>query len=105
MRDIEAAYRDALIEEYEAYVRANRKADAKQVAAALKDRYDHDVAEPDGNAEQDKKPAPAPERADAEKAPENTAERAPQRASAEAKPTAAKKTAAKRTSAKPVGDK
>jgi hypothetical protein len=78
MRDIEAAYKDALVEEYEAYVRANRKADAEQVAAVLKDRYDHDVAEQDSDTEE-KKPSPAPERADAEKAPENTAEPKPRR--------------------------
>lgn len=105
MRDIEAAYRDALVEEYEAYVRASRKADAKQVAAVLKDGYDYDVAEPDGDAEQEKKPSSAPERADAEKAPENTAEPKPQPASAEAKPTAAKKAAAKRAPAKPAEGK
>lgn len=78
MRDIDAAYKDALVEEYEGYVRAGRSADAKQVAAVLKDRYDHDVAKQDSDTEE-KKPSPAPERADAEKAPENTAEPKPRR--------------------------
>lgn len=63
MRDIEAAYKDALIEEHAGYVRAGRTEDAEHVAATLKDRYDHDVTNEGIEA-----PAPEPKKAEAEKA-------------------------------------
>lgn len=81
MRDIEAAYKDALIEEHASYVRANRTAEAEQVAQVLRDRYDHDVADK-GEAEKPKKAeqAPAAERADAAKPPEAAVDPKPRRA-------------------------
>ena len=79
MRDIEAAYKDALIDEHEGYVRAGRTAEAEQVAEALKDRYDYDVDKRDGDAKKEKEPSSAPERADAEKAPETAVDPKPRR--------------------------
>lgn len=81
MRDIKAAYRQAMVEEYEAYRRAGRDAEAEHVADVLRERYGHEVA-PE---------ADAPERADAERPPENTAK--PKPARTPAKRPAAKKAA------------
>jgi hypothetical protein len=80
MRDIKADMKAALIDEYNGYVGAGRTADAEGVAKVLKDQYDHDVAKK-GDSEAKPKVAPTlPERTDAEKAPENTAEPKPRRA-------------------------
>lgn len=79
MRDIEAAYKDALIEEYEGYVRGGRTAEAEQVAEVLKGRYNHDVAKKGAAAEPEKKADSAPEKADAEKAPEAAVDPKPRR--------------------------
>lgn len=78
MRDIEAAYRDALIEEHASYVRGGRTAEAENVAEVLRKRYDHDV---NAKTEPAKKPeaSAAPERADAEKPPEAAVEPKPRR--------------------------
>lgn len=73
MRDIEAAYKDALIEEHAGYVRAKRTAEAEQVAQVLRDRYGYDV---DGES---KKETPAPEKADAERPPEAAVDPKPRR--------------------------
>lgn len=82
MRDIKADVEAALIQEHDGYVRAGRKADAEGVAKVLKDEYGHDVAKQsdsgDGAAKAEKQD-PAPERADVQKAPENTAEPKPRR--------------------------
>jgi hypothetical protein len=78
MTTIDDRYKDALIEEHASYVRAKRTKDANHVAAVLKEQYGHDVAE--SGAEKDEEPQRAPERADAEKAPENTADPKPRRA-------------------------
>lgn len=80
MTSIDDRYKDALIEEHASYVRAKRTKDANHVAAVLKEQYGHDVAA--SGAEQ---PQQAPERADADKAPENTADPKPRR-TARAKP-------------------
>ena len=79
MRDIEAAYKDALIEEHAGYVRANRSAEAEQVAQVLRDRYDHDVTRKSDGGEKVKEPEPAPERVDAGKAPEAAVDPKPRR--------------------------
>lgn len=81
MRDIEAAYKDALLEEHASYVRAGREAEAEHVAGVLKGQYGHDVAKKsnEDGGEKEKKPEPAPERADAEKAPEAAVEPKPRR--------------------------
>lgn len=88
MRDIEAAYKDALIEEHAGYVRANRTAEAEQVAQVLRDRYGHDI-DGGGGDERLKKAesAQAPEKAQAEKAPEAAVDPKPRR-SPRAKPSA-----------------
>jgi hypothetical protein len=78
MRDIEAAYKDALIEEHASYVRANRTAEAEQVAQVLRDRYDHDVTR--GGDDEQADQAPTSERADVEKLPEAAVDPKPRRA-------------------------
>jgi hypothetical protein len=77
-RDIKAAMKAALIEEYDGYVRAGRKADAEGVAKVLKDEHDHDV-DKKASEEKPKLASTLPERADAEKPAENTAEPRPRR--------------------------
>jgi hypothetical protein len=67
VRDIKADYKRALVEEYEAYRRSGRTSDAEQVAAMLRDHYGHEVE------------VDAPERADAERPPEDTAKPKPAR--------------------------
>lgn len=74
VRDEKAAYKAALIEEYEGYKYRGRQKEAAKVAAVLKKHYDHEVEKP---AKKTAKKAAAPERADVEKAPENTAEPKP----------------------------
>lgn len=78
MRDIEAAYKDALIEEHASYVRASRTAEAEEVAQVLRDRYGHDVDGEGGN-EKSEKETPAPEKAEAEKPPEAAVDPKPRR--------------------------
>ena len=77
-RDIKADMKAALIDEYDGYVRAGRKADAEGVAKVLKDEYDHDV-DKKASEEKPKLASTLPERADAEKPPENTDEPKPRR--------------------------
>lgn len=82
MRDIEAAYRDALVEEYEGYARAGRTKDAEHVAGILKDRYSYDVAgetEGDDGKKAAKESSQVPEKAEAEKPPENAVDPKPRR--------------------------
>lgn len=82
MRDIETAYKDALIDEHEGYVRAGRIEDAEHVAGILKDRYGHSIAsesEGDDDKTAAKEPPQAPEKADAEKLPENAMDPKPRR--------------------------
>lgn len=63
-RDIQADYKAAMIEEYEAYVRAGRAEDAKHVASVLKYTFDYEPAgEPDKKIEKKVEPAPPVERA------------------------------------------
>lgn len=80
MRDIKADMKAAMIQEYEGYVRAGRETDAEHVAKVLKDQYGHDVAKQEGGDERGKNATTLPERADEEKAPEDTAEPKPRRA-------------------------
>lgn len=99
MRDIEAAYKDALIEEHAGYVRAGRTAEAEHVAEVLKDRYDHDVA----------KSGPGASAASGPEKVETTAAARPPEAAVESKPPAKKvaaspKTAAKKAAASNPGD-
>jgi len=76
MRDIEAAYKEALVEEYEGYVRAGRTEDAEHVAGILKDRYGYDAGK--RNAEE---AAPVvSEKAAEEKPPEAAVDPKPRRA-------------------------
>jgi len=77
MRDFEGDYKRALLEEYAAYQRAGRTADANAVAQHLRQHYGHEV-EP--------KPAPAKATAKAEAAPETTAAPPPEEDTAEPKP-------------------
>lgn len=71
-RDTGADYKAAMLEEYEAYVRAGRTEDAEHVATALKD-LGHDV-----KGKRTAKKASAPERAD-QKAPEEAVPEKPSR--------------------------
>jgi hypothetical protein len=90
-RDIQAAYRDAMIEEHAAYKNAGRAEDAAHVADTLKARFDYDVdassgpADPPDEEKAPEKPA-APEHAAAEKAPETAAEPKPAQAAKKAAP-------------------
>ncbi|MEV6737882.1 hypothetical protein AB0N14_13505 [Streptomyces sp. NPDC051104] len=84
MSSVDDRYKAALIEEHDSYVRSGRAQDAKEVARVLKEQYDHDVArkasDEKGDGEETAKAATTlPERADAEKAPETTAEPKPRR--------------------------
>lgn len=76
VRDVKAAYRDAYLEEYRSYVAAGRTEDAEYVAAVLKSEFGVDV---NAKAEKPKAEPAAPERTDAEKAPEATVEPKPRR--------------------------
>jgi hypothetical protein len=83
MRDIDQAYREGMLAEYKALRGAGRSEEADHVAAALKSTYGVDVEGPHKAPEPEKKTAEAsaaPERADAERPPEDTAEPKPQRA-------------------------
>ena len=84
MRDNKDVYRQALIEEYEAYRRADRADDAEHVAGVLKDYYGHDVT---GDGETAEKATP--EHTAAEKPPETATPPKPARP----KPARAKKPA------------
>lgn len=75
MRDIEAAYKDALVEEYEGYVRAGRSDDAEHVAGVLKDRFGYDA----GRAKAEEAAPAAPEKATEEKPPEAAVDPKPRR--------------------------
>lgn len=100
-RDIKSAYKAALIEEYESYLRAGRKAAADHVAGVLLAEHDYRVRD-DGQEENEKAVEPS--------APENTAQSAPKESAVEQKPdtarqapAAAKKTTpAKKTTAPPA---
>lgn len=86
MRDVHGDYKRAYLEEYEAYRRVGRDEEAERIAGILRDHYGHDVDDAgDGGV------VAAPERADAARPPENTAEPKPAPA---ARKTAAKKPAA-----------
>jgi hypothetical protein len=75
MTSIDDRYKNALIEEHASYAGAGRAEDAAEVARVLKTQYGHDVSDTGDDPKGDK----APEKADAEKAPENTAEPKPRR--------------------------
>ena len=79
MSSVNDRYKAALIEEHDAYVRSRRAQDAKEVARVLKEQYDHDVDEHDDGEEKPRAATTLPERVDAEKQPENTAEPKPRR--------------------------
>jgi|SRR5215470_569477 len=76
VRDVQAAYRDAHLEEYHGYVAAGRLEEARYVAAVLKSDYGVDV---DAKAEKPKAEPAALERADEEKPPEAAVEPKPRR--------------------------
>lgn len=92
LRDIEADYRNAYIDEYEGYKAAGRDNDAQRVAAILNDRYGHDVDAQDAPEE----PAHAPEPGTQETA----AAAPPPEAAVEQKPTAKKTAPARKATAK-----
>lgn len=75
MRDIKDAYRQALVEEHEAYVRAGRTAEAEHVAGVLSKHYGVDVAPQKAETAEtaETESEDAPERADKDRPPENTA--------------------------------
>jgi len=79
MSSIDDRYKQALIEEHYGYVRSGRTDDAKGVAKVLKDQYGHDVSKQDDGEDKPKLASTLPESADAEKAPENTADPKPRR--------------------------
>lgn len=80
MSSVDDRYKAALIEEHDGYVRAGRKSDAEGVAKVLKEQYGHEVAKQgDDDGEKPRLASTLPESADAEKAPENTAEPKPRR--------------------------
>lgn len=64
MRDIEHAYRDAMVAEYEDLVRGGRTEEADHVAEVLADRYGHKIGS-------------GPKLPDAGDAPETTSQEAP----------------------------
>lgn len=74
MRDIEKAYREATIAEYESLKGAGRDQEAAHVAGVLRDQYGYE-AEPENTpaAPERTEQPPAPERADEPRPPENTA--------------------------------
>lgn len=75
MSSVDDRYKQALIEEYESYVRSGRTKDAEGVAKVLKDQYDHDVSKKDDEGEDKPKLASTlPENAAAERPAEDTAE-------------------------------
>jgi FkbM family methyltransferase len=78
VRDVEAAYREAHLDEYRSYVAAGRMEDAAYVAGVLKSQFGVDV---EAKAEKPKREpeAEAPERADEEKPPEAAVEPKPRR--------------------------
>ncbi|MEH0442451.1 MULTISPECIES: hypothetical protein [unclassified Streptomyces] len=102
-RNIKNAYRAALIDEYESYRRAGRKAEADHVARVLLAEHGHDVRG-DGKTEKEAAVESSP--------PENTASTAPKETAVEGKPDTArqdsaparKAAAAKRTAAKPQAE-
>lgn len=75
MRDVKDAYRQAMVEEYEAYVRAGRTADAEYVAGVLSKFYGVDVASKKADAKkaEDTKSDDTLERTEKERPPEDTA--------------------------------
>jgi hypothetical protein len=79
VRDIKDAYRQALVEEYEGYVRAGRSADAEHVARVLSKHYGVDVAPQKTEKPAETEGDDAPERTDEERPPENTAKPAAKR--------------------------
>lgn len=79
MRDIEGAYRDATIAEYESLKGAGRDAEAAHVAEVLREQYGYDVEPPAAEgatpkSEDPPKRATEPERADAGVLPEAAVE-------------------------------
>lgn len=75
IRDIDADYRAAYLEEYEAYKRGGHREAAERIAGILRDDFNHDV---DAKTKrQTAKKASAPERAD-QKAPEQMVPEKPQ---------------------------
>jgi hypothetical protein len=97
LRDVDADYKAAYVDEYRSYKQAGRHEDAARVAAILRDRYGVDVDAAEAEA-----PVQRPEPGEAE----TTAAAPPPEAAVEPKPAAqkapARKTAAKKTApAKP----
>jgi hypothetical protein len=72
VRDVDAAYKAALIEEHQGYLQRGETKKAGAVAKILMDKHDHDVDPP--AKKQTAKKAAAPERADLRRPAENTAE-------------------------------
>jgi hypothetical protein len=77
VRDIQRAYQDAMVEEYESLVRGGRTAEARHVQAELKDRFGVEVGVDHNPAPSPPPPAPAKERADEPRPVEDTAEPKP----------------------------
>lgn len=76
MRDIDQAYRTAMIDEYAALKSSGRDEEAEHVATVLRERYGHEV---EAKPAKQREPEKAPERVDVAPPPENTAEPQPRR--------------------------
>jgi hypothetical protein len=96
VRDFDADFEAALVDEYEGYKRAGRTEDAAAVAKVLQDRFDHDVAPKSKPVTK----ADAPERADV-KAPETAVPPKPVYGAATHPPEDAGELAAKRGPGRP----
>lgn len=100
IRNVAAAYRDAMISEYESYKGAGRKKDADHVAEVLRTEYDYEV-EPEPEPEKKSSDGDGPEKRPEADLRQTTAEPKPPEAAVEPKPQpAARKTASSRTAAK-----
>lgn len=75
MRDVQRAYRDAMVEEYASLVRGGRVAEARHVRRQLREQFGVNVGSDDAPPPPD--PAPVAERVDEPRAPEDTAEPKP----------------------------
>ncbi|MFJ6729997.1 hypothetical protein ACIQPQ_34370 [Streptomyces sp. NPDC091281] len=96
-RDIDEAYKQAMISEWRAYRDSGRTEQADHVAAVLLAEYDHDVHDVEADGKETAVSQQAPETTAAAKPPQTAVEPKPQTAGARgpAKKAAAVKSAAK----------
>lgn len=80
MRDIQRAYKDAMVAEYEALTRAGRKAEADHVKQQLSEQFGYSAADADADeASRESADEPVRESTDEPKPPEATVEPKPGR--------------------------